>query len=80
LAHQKRIGILAEIQGVRDCLQEIPDFQLEIRWTFTSSFIPFVSIMAPSDTFKLTKIGDQLRLDFALVGLKGFSVKKRKCS
>jgi len=40
-----------------ESLLNIPDFYVEIGWEFTSSYIPFVSTMAPKDTWKLWKIG-----------------------
>lgn len=63
-----------------ESLLNIPDFYVEIGWEFTSSYIPFVSTMAPKDTWKLWKIGQMIRLDSTLVGWKKFKSKRRKIS
>lgn len=51
-------------------LLQIPDFYTEIHWECQSSWIPFLSKIAPSDTFQIWKIGSSVRLDFSLVGFK----------
>lgn len=35
-----------------------------------SNFIPFIGSIAPSDTYKIYKLGSKLRLDMTLVGFK----------
>ena len=57
-------------------LKKIPDFFVEIRWN-CKSLIPLVSKFAPSDTFKIWKIGASVRLDFTCVGWKSGSTKRR---
>ena len=63
-----------------ESLLNIPDFYVEIGWEFTSSYIPFISTMAPRDTWKLWKIGQMIRLDSTLVGWKNFKSKRRNIS
>ena len=36
-------------------LEEIPDFQLNMKFEWRSSIIPFISSIAPSDTFRIYK-------------------------
>eukprot|EP00826_Nyctotherus_ovalis_P049504 TRINITY_DN5997_c0_g2_i1.p1 TRINITY_DN5997_c0_g2~~TRINITY_DN5997_c0_g2_i1.p1 ORF type:complete len:511 (-),score=99.31 TRINITY_DN5997_c0_g2_i1:165-1697(-) len=53
---------------VAEHLNNLPDFYLEIKWDFRSAFIPFLSRFAPSDTFKIWKMGSSIRLDFSFMG------------
>lgn len=39
--------------------------------------IPFLSKLAPSDTFKIWKVGTNIRLDFSLVGYEKLASKRR---
>ena len=56
----------------------IPDFFVEMHWECQSNWIPFLSKIAPNDTFKIYKIGSFLRLDFSLVGFRQLKAKRRK--
>jgi len=51
-------------------LTQIPDFYCELHWECQSSWIPFLSKIAPSDDFQIWKVGSNIRLDFSLVGFK----------
>jgi len=51
-------------------LESLPDFSLDLHFECTSSFIPFISNLAPSDTYKIYKRGSNLRLDMTLVGFR----------
>lgn len=41
------------------------------------SFIPLVGNLTPSDTITITKIGNQLLIDYTLVGYEFLSCKRR---
>ena len=50
-------------------LSNMKDFYMEMKWNFESSFIPFFSKFAPSDTYKIWKVGSSMRLDFSFLGV-----------
>ena len=51
----------------------MPDFSIDLHFECGSSYIPFISSLAPSDTYKIYKRGSDLRLDMTLIGFKKFS-------
>lgn len=67
------------ILKMKDYVKEMADFYLEIKWNF-ESFIPFLNFFTPQDTFKIWKIGHQIRMDCGIVGMKNLKAKKRKVS
>ena len=53
-----------------DALEALPDFRIDMHFKCQSSLIPFFQSLAPSDTYRISKLGSQLRLDMTLVGFK----------
>ena len=62
----------AKFPHVLDSLASLPDFSMEIDWK-VSSWIPLLSRVCPSDTYKITKVGQSLRVDLTLLGRDGRS-------
>ena len=58
-------------------LRALPDYEIHIHWDFDSSIIPLISSLAPSDTFKITKIGGSIRLDSTIAGYSNLMTKRR---
>jgi ankyrin repeat domain-containing protein 13 len=55
--------------------EEFPDFYIEINWKI-ETWVPFLSSMAPSDTFRIWKRGEKLRFDSTFRGMSGVNVQK----
>lgn len=60
-----------ELPRVLSTLEALPDFSMKIHWEFGSNvFGPIVRAYAPSDTYAVTKIGRDLRVDGELRGVE----------
>lgn len=58
-------------------LSKLEDFQIVLELKVDSSYIPLVSNLAPNDTITITKTGDQLLINYSLVGYEFLSCKRR---
>ncbi|KAJ3678550.1 hypothetical protein LUZ60_002353 [Juncus effusus] len=61
---------------VVNTMRRMRDFYMEITFHFESSVIPFISRIAPSDTYKIWKRGSNLRADMTLAGFDGFKIQR----
>ncbi|XP_071719961.1 uncharacterized protein [Rutidosis leptorrhynchoides] len=57
-------------------MRRMRDLYMEITFQFESSVIPFISRIAPSDTYKIWKRGANLRADMTLAGFDGFRIQR----
>lgn len=64
-------------QVIASSLAHLPDYEVQIKWEFDSSIIPLVSKLGPSDTFRIWKVGNRVRLDSTIAGYKNLTTKRR---
>lgn len=68
------------IENFSKALMALDDFSIQMSWECTSHFIPFVKKFTPSDTYRIFKVGNKVKIDLTLVGWEQFKAKRGQVS
>ncbi|KAL5288158.1 ANKRD13D family protein [Megaselia abdita] len=63
---QRHVRRVTHVPNLLEHLLDAPDFYVEIKWEFTS-WVPLMSRICPSDTYKVYKRGANVRIDTTLL-------------
>jgi len=70
---RKNKKLIESKEKIANYLRNTPDVYFEMKWEF-DSFIPFITSFTPSDTFKIWKFGENLRMDYTFDDFRGLKV------